>query len=336
VLAAAVAVPLSAAAASGSTKPFQDTILPSSKARFLTSGTVAFWGGATTASTGDRVTVRFSDSYPQDPAVAQRWADFLASLLHGSELQTAVLYLAPFREVQSFCGRGALACYNPGQNLIVAPGDNVAPDITAESVVMHEYGHHVAASRSDAPWEAVDYGTKRWSSYLQVCARSRDGQLFPGDESSNYRLNPGEAFAETYRVLNERRLGRVESTWDIVSEALYPDATALSLVEQDVTTPWTGNTSSSSTLALRKSARTRTVSLATPLDGSMRVTLRGVKNGRAALDLLGATGAPILHTVVSGATTRSLSTTVCGTRAYRARVTLQRGSGSFRLTVSKP
>jgi hypothetical protein len=337
VLAAAVAVPLSAAAASRTSTPFQDTILPATKARALTSESAAFWGGTTTAASGERVTVRFSDSYPQDPALAQRWADFLASLLHGSELESVVVYLAPLREVQSVCGRSALACYNPGQQLIVAPAERVAPDITAESVVMHEYGHHVAASRSDAPWEAVDYGTKRWSSYLQVCAKSRAGQLFPGAEDGmNYRLNPGEAFAETYRVLNERRLGVVESTWDVVSDSLYPDATALSLVEQDVTTPWVANAVSSSTVPLKSSARTRTVSLATPLDGALRVTLRGVKNGRATLALLGATGTPISRTVVSGATTRSLSTTVCGTRAYRARVTLQRGSGSFRLTVSKP
>jgi hypothetical protein len=303
----------------------------------LTSTTAAFWGGTTTASTGERVNIRFSDTYPQDPALQQRWANFLASLLHGPELETVVLYLAPIREVQSFCGRSALACYNPGQSLIVAPAENVAPDITADSVIMHEYGHHVAASRSDSPWEAIDYGTKRWSSYVQVCARSRAGQLFPGaEDGANYRLNPGEAFAETYRVLNERRLGLAESTWDVVSDGLYPDATALSLVEQDVTSPWTTNAVSSSTLALRNSARTRTVSLTTPLDGSLRVTLRGVKNGRVTLSLLNGSGTPISRTVVSGATARSLSTTVCGTRAYRARVTLQRGSGNFRLSISRP
>jgi hypothetical protein len=334
-LAAAVAVPLSAAAASGTTQ-VRDTILPSTKARTLTSASAAFWGGTVAASTGEEVTVRFSDSYPQDPSLAQRWANLLASLLHGSELQSLVLYLAPLREVQSVCGQSALACYSPGQSLIVASADRVAPDVTAESIVMHEYGHHVASSRSDAPWAAVDYGTKRWSSYLQVCAKSRAGQLFPGDESANYRLNPGEAFAEAYRVLNEHRLGLVEATWDVVSESLYPDPTALSLIEQDVTSPWTGNAVSSSTVVLRKGAGTRTVSVSTPLDGALRVTLRGVPNGRAALDLLGAAGTPISRVVVSGATTRSLSTTVCGARVYRARVTLQRGSGSFRLTVSKP
>jgi hypothetical protein len=337
VVAAAVALPLSAAAATVSpATAIRDTILPSSGVRFL-STTAAFWGGTVTASTGERVNIRLSDSYPQDPALQQKWADFLASLLHGSELSTVTVYLAPIREVQSICGRSALACYNPGQSLIVAPADNVTPDIGAESILMHEYGHHVASSRNDEPWAAVDYGTKRWSSYLQVCAKSRAGQLFPGaEDSQNYRLNPGEAFAETYRLLNERRLGVPESVWDVVSDSLYPDATALSLLEQDVTTPWTGNSASSSTVALNRRAKTRNVAVSTALDGSLRVTVRGVRNARVALDLFNSGGGRIARTVVSGATTRSLSTTVCGTRAYRARLTLQRGSGLFRLAVSKP
>ena len=31
----------------------------------------AYWGGATTASTGETVTIYVSDAYPQDPATAQ-------------------------------------------------------------------------------------------------------------------------------------------------------------------------------------------------------------------------------------------------------------------------
>jgi hypothetical protein len=297
---------------------------------------VAFWGGPTRASTGESVNVQFSDSYPQDPALAQHWADMLASLLHGPELKDVVLYLAPFQEVQRICGQGALACYSPQQFRIVASADQVSPDISAESVVMHEYGHHVAAASNDTPWIAVDYGPKRWSSYENVCAKTRAGQLFPGNEDSNYQLNPGEAWAETFRVLNERHLGLAESPWDIVSDSLRPDAEALTQAQQDVTTPWKANTSTTSGVKLTKRARTRTVSVQTPLDGNMQVSLRGVKNARVSLDLVSSTGARVLHTVVSGATTRTLKSVVCGTRAYAAKVTLQRGSGTFRLTISRP
>jgi hypothetical protein len=337
VLAAVVALPLSAAAAGAAqaTTGFRDTVLTSAGVERLTAAS-AFWGGTYTAPTGEHVTIRVSDSYPQDPALPQKWANFLASLLHGPELQEVTLYLAPLREVQASCGQGALACYSPGRNLIYAPADRVSPDISAESIVMHEYGHHLAASQSDAPWLAVDWGTKRWSTYEQVCAKTRSGQLFPGDEEANYQLNPGEAFAETYRVLNERRLGVAESTWDVVSDALYPDAAALSLLEQDITTPWRGNSSSSSSVKLTTRARTRTVTFATPLDGSLRLSVRGVRNASASVALLGAAGTGVGRTVVSGAVTRSLGATVCGTRSYAVRLTLQRGAGTFRLAISKP
>jgi hypothetical protein len=329
-------LPLSAAAASAAPAPFRDTILSPTASRQLSADAAAFWGGQTTASTGESVNVQFSDSYPQDPALAQHWADLIASLLHGPELQDVVLLLAPFREVQRFCGQGALACYSPQRFQIVASADQVDPEISAESVVMHEYGHHVAASSNDTPWLAIDYGTKRWSSYENVCARARSGQLFPGAEDSNYRLNPGEAFAETFRVLNEHRLGLPESPWDIVTDSLRPDDQALTLLTQDVTNPWKGNTSSTATVGLTNRARVRTVSVATPLDGNLQVSLRGVRNARVSFDLIGSNGARVSHTIVTGAVTRTLKTQVCGARAYSARVTLQRGSGSFRLAISKP
>src|SRR5918911_3588761 len=200
----------------------------------------AFWGGRYTTPSGEAVTVYVSDSYAQDPAIPQRWANFLSSLVHGSELGLVTAYLAPLDEVQTVCGADALACYSPRDSLLVAPGDAPTSDISAEAVVTHEYGHHVAAHRSDAPWAAVDYGTKRWASYWQVCRRTRAGELHPGAESiPDYELNPGEAFAESYRVLNQRRAGLMETAWDVVDQRFYPTAQALTLLEQDVTTPWT-------------------------------------------------------------------------------------------------
>src|SRR5205807_7245744 len=70
------------------------------------------WGGPYTASTGETVTVYASSSYPQDPALGQRWADFLAGLVHGSELSLLTVYLAPLAEVQSICGQQAIGCYS--------------------------------------------------------------------------------------------------------------------------------------------------------------------------------------------------------------------------------
>src|SRR5919204_5057140 len=58
-----------------------------------------FWGGTYTTSTNERVTIFSSRSYPVDDAANQRWAEFLASLLHGSELSQLTLYLAPPAQV---------------------------------------------------------------------------------------------------------------------------------------------------------------------------------------------------------------------------------------------
>src|SRR5919201_1875156 len=131
-----------------------------------------YWGGTYTAFTGETVVIHVSTTYPQDDARAQRWADFLAGLIHGSELSGLTAYLAPLDEVQQICGDQALACYSSRLQLLVSPGDDPAVDTSAEAVITHEYGHHVAANRANPPWSALTYGTKRWASYEQVCRRT--------------------------------------------------------------------------------------------------------------------------------------------------------------------
>ncbi len=137
------------------------------------------------------------------------------------------------------CGAGALGCYY--NNVIVALGQDIR-GVTAQSIVTHEYGHHIADHRLNDPWNAVEWGTKRWASYENVCSRAESGELVPGDEGRFYQLNPGELFAEDYRVLNERRAGLPESAWQVVDQRLYPDQQALDLLAQDVTSPWTAST----------------------------------------------------------------------------------------------
>jgi hypothetical protein len=339
--AAAAAAVLPAAAAGGTLESpvrgeialgaaFRDTVLAGPSLRRLQAAQT--WGGTYATAGGEQVAVRVSDSYPQDPALAQRWADYLAGLVHGTELSTVTLFLAPLAEVQAQCGRGAYACY--GRGLILAPGEDPDPQVSAEAVVAHEYGHHVAASRDNAPWDAVDWGTKRWASYVGVCALARTGSLFPGDEGQHYTLNPGEGFAEAYRVLNERRAGLAETPWLVVSRSLYPDETALSLLAQDVTAPWTAGTQRSFAAPITRKKRTRAYPVATPYDGTLALTVRAT-GARVALDLLDG-GRSVARTVVAAGSTRSLSSTVCGARTLRARVTLLRGSGRFRLVVSRP
>src|SRR5436305_4448470 len=196
-----------------------------------------FWGGTYTTSTNEQVTIYVSDSYPQDQAVGQRWANFVASLLHGSEISQVSIYLAPPAQVSQLCGgQDILGCY--GENQLIGPGED-QPGITAESVIAHEYGHHIAAHRSNPPWPAVDWGTKRWASYINVCRRTRAHALFPGAESSRiHKLHLSEAIAVNYLILYAHRLGLPITPWLVVDESLQPDARALQPVQQDVASPW--------------------------------------------------------------------------------------------------
>jgi hypothetical protein len=291
------------------------------------------WGGAYTTPTGERVTVYASAAYPQDPAIGQRWANFLATLVHGSELSSVTVFLAPSFQVDRFCGSDAVACYSSQDDLLIAPGDDPSSDLSAEAVVTHEYGHHVAAHRFNAPWDAVDYGTKRWASVMQVCAGARKGDFAPGAEDPvRYDVNPGEGFAESYRVLNERKAGRVETAWEIVARSLYPSDVALAALDQDVVSPWTAGTTTATSARFTRKLHTRNSTFATPLDGTLRVTVRPSAGTRVAVDVFAA-GTRVIH-ATGGAVNRT--TTVCGARTYRVRVHATKGNGSFTLAVAKP
>ncbi len=293
-----------------------------------------FWGGDYRTPSGETVTVYASNSYTVDPALGQRWADFLASLLHGSELSSVTVLLATPDQIKRICGGFAVACYDDRGGLLYAPGEDPNSDFSAEAVITHEYGHHVAAHRSNAPWLALHRGPKRWASSMQVCAKARANQLVPGAEDPiSYGINPGEGWAETYRVLNERRRGLPEPPWQIVSDSLYPDDAALTAAEQDVTTPLQTETTTTRTASLTPTTSAVTYTIATELDGTLRVALRPSAGLRLTLDVY-ASGTRVVHTVAARAIART--TTICGARSYRIRVTATRGTGSFRLTVAEP
>jgi hypothetical protein len=287
------------------------------------------WGGTypTGDSLGTFVQIQVADTYPVDEALPQAWATYLGSLVHGPELVRLTLNLMPFSGVQSVCGSGALACYDPRQETIyVSPEDQLnAPP--AKEIVTHEYGHHIANNQNDAPWPALDYGTKRWSSYENICAKAAGGTASPGDEGTHYFQNSGEAFAESYRVLNLQKLGLPDSGWNIIDQSFYPDATALTLLEQDVTTPWTGPTASK----LRGSFGSgvvRTFKVQTQLDGSFTARLAAPAKAKMRLALYNN------GTLVQRGTT--IRYEICGERALTLKVERISGRGAFTVNVSKP
>jgi hypothetical protein len=292
----------------------------------------AVWGGRYTASTGEAVTIYFSDSYAVDQARAQQWANFIASLVHGAELATVTTYIAPLAEVQQRCGERALACY--GRGVIVNPGADPDARTSAESILVHEYGHHIAASRSNPPWAAIAYGTKRWASYEQICAGEREGRYSPGAQDARYDLNPGEGFAEAYRVLNERTLGTGESAWEIVSRDFYPTSLALARLRQDVVDPWVAPRRSKLTRTLTHSAPRRVHRIATPHDGALRIGVAATGAGRVRVEIRDAAGMRITRYALSRSA-RMTDVTVCGGRTYTVRVTRLSATPKYALTVAK-
>lgn len=297
---------------------------------------VEWTGGSYVVSGGERVTVYISPAYGDDPTMGRRWADFLGSLVHGSELALLTAYVASIAEVEEICGgrQNVFGCYF-GQRLVTV-GDSSA-GVSPESVAAHEYGHHVAANRINAPWIALDWGTKRWASQTGICSRVQAGTVFPGDEGVNYSFNPGEAFAESYRVLIETKGSAVGYDWPIVDPSFRPDPRSLDAVREDVLHPWAG--SSTKTIAgkfLRRS-RTWTTRVATPLDGDLRIRVTvpgGGANDVALLSSDGRTGLAKSSWDSSGA--KSIEYRVCGVRSVRVRVIRGGRPARFSLRVTAP
>ena len=278
--------------------------------------------GVYTTSTGETVHISVSDQLVPNEAENQAWAEFLASLPHGKELSSVNLYIAPRSEERQLCGRDALACYYGEAQRIVFPAEDRTSPPSRQSILAHEYGHQIERNRLNSPWPGLVYGTKRWATYTHVCEDLRSGRM----SLNRYELSPSETFAESYRMLVEERLGLDASPWDIIDPSLQPDETALSLIEQDVTDPWSGNT----TLAV-KGTRTRPVRVSTPLDGKLTMTLRSSGTARWQLKLPGQPG----KKAAARGSARS-SMTVCGVRTVTAQVRKLSGRGSFQLAISRP
>jgi hypothetical protein len=303
--------------------------------RALRSSNVSWHGGAVTARTGEHLTVYVSDSYSPTVNDVQQWADFVAGLIHGSELSLLTAYIATPAEVVSACdGADALGCY--GSNSLIATGEAVDGE-SPQEVVRHEYGHHVAANRVNPPWQAIDWGTKRWATQVSVCPRSAAGSAFPGDEGSQYTLNPGEAFAETYRVLNDSQPG-IAVNWPLVDPSFLPSPAALQAVRDDVVRPWTVPTASVVHGRFRATGRSVwSMPLAEPLDGMLSVDLSFPTGTHYDVVLADSAGKRVLaQGSPSGRASEKLTFLICGARSARLRVTRHGRPGPFALHITRP
>ena len=347
-LVAGVVLAGSLLAAAGSTNASGQASHPRVFARSFDSGPVAaiprttisrslpaLRGGPITASTGEVVDVRVSDALPTT-VTPETWAEFMVGLVHGPEISRLTAYVVTYDEMQDVCGRNALGCYSAHQ--MVVPGEVTPDGTTPEEIIRHEYGHHVAFNRVNTPWVAVDWGPKYWASSANVCARVARKEAYPGDQGSNYPSNPGEAWAETYRLMDERKDGITTATWPIISPSFYPSDAALVAAERDVLQPWTASATTVYTHRFPKVARkVWWIRLATPLDGEMRIAATLPKGGEYDVALVGANRTTVLQRAqwVSQRVKR-LATTLCGTRAAFVRVTRSGSTGLARVSVTKP
>ena len=294
----------------------------------------AWRGGPVTASTGEVVQVFVSDALPAE--TPEKWAEFLATLTHGPELTQLRSNIASFEEVQDLCGSRALGCYSG--NEMVSLGEPAPDGTTAEEVVRHEYGHHVAWHRLNTPWRAVDWGPKHWASSAAICSRVTRREAFPGNEGSNYAQNPGEAWAEVYRLMDERKTGITTATWPIIASSFYPDEAGLLAAERDVLQPWTTNHKSVFRRSFAEGAKkVWWISLPTPLDGDLVVNATLPRAGLHELALVAANRSTVVRRAqwVSQRVKR-LTSAVCGQRALFVRVTPRGAAGRVTVTVSRP
>lgn len=299
----------------------------------LARAATTYRGGPITASSGETVDVRVSDALPLETATPERWAEFFVGLIHGSELSQLTTYVVTVEEMQDVCGDQALGCY--ARNQLVVPGET-AFDTSPEEIARHEYGHHIALHRSNAPWAAIDWGPKRWASVANICARVTRKEAYPGNEGLNYARNPGEAWAEVFRLTDERKAGITTATWPIIAPSFYPDAPALEAAELDVVQPWTAPRA---TLFARvfgkKTARVWWIPLSTPLDGDIRVSATVPGLGVVDVALVAADRRTIVRRAqwVSQRVKR-LDGSICGQRSLFVRVTETGLQGRIRVSVT--
>lgn len=291
-------------------------------------------GGRFTTPDGMQVSIYQSPSYPSNPQALQNWANFFDGLVHGPELAKVTVYLAPLQEMQQLCGLGADSCYDLASQRIVLLGEDAPDGVPVEDLAAHEYGHHVAVNRLNDLGNAGLWGPEYWASGEHVCQLTAQGAAYPGDEGSHYELNPGEAWAETYRVLN----GRDPNQWGIVSPSFYPDQKLLALARRDVLNPYRGPTSAD----FRGRFRSRGSSwshFSVPVQNDGKVVLDLRSAGSLDADLYvypSRTSRRVLLRSAHRGRREHYRGLVCGYRHLDVAVHRSRGSGSFRLRVTLP
>jgi hypothetical protein len=283
-------------------------------------------------------------SFAYDRAEVAPLVASIDALPHGPELAKLQLDVATPGEVRRRCGEETMSCYDPREDRMVIDGEDEELDgVSRASLIAHEYGHHIANNREGGGiWSAFEVGTPRWSTYEQVCERTREGRLFPGNEGTHYWENPGEAFAQTYATLVVP-----ETAWPY-TPLLQPDETALRKVREDVLNPvepkelqWRVGSPSrpgpsiADALPVERGSFARTVKA--PVDGRVAVRLEAEEGGTYRLSLLDASTGELLSRALPGSDGKtSLRYADCGHRQLQVKAEALGGAHPFKAEVLIP
>jgi hypothetical protein len=282
-----------------------------------------------TASADAQPVAVFRSSAP-DPAADQALVDFLGSLVHGRELGGLRVHVGAPTEINEICGGGrVVACYAVGSSRMYVP-DRAVAGAPVEYVLAHEYGHHIASWRSNAPWDADAWGPKYWASTMRVCTYVRKRQLFPGNQGAHYLDDPGEGFADSYAHLSQPHV-----PWQF-NALMAPTDAAFKAIRRDVLRPWTGPRTRTFHRRFGPGRRARSFQLRLRLDGNVQVALRGRPGLRAQVELRGRNFATA---ETLGAARRGFGVEWCRRQPMETvRVIVRRraGAGPFALRVSWP
>jgi hypothetical protein len=314
--------PVTAANSAPFTPPVRDVVLNGP----LGSGSVKARAAAAaprfSTKDGLAIPVQVSPAYKASATVIQSYVTYLGGLMHGDELRNLHVYIAPPKQITStFCGSGALACYEADNQTMYVPGAQQQSNPPLQFLIAHEYGHHIALNRWNAPWSAFDTGTKSWFTYEQVCARMAARKL-----GTNYWNDPSEGFAESY---GDSQYPGVSFPY---STLMLPDQGAYNAIRQDVLQPWLGphTVPFTGSLAAKRGA-TQSFQLPTPLDGTATFTLSPPSKADYRLTVTAGK-----QTLAKGAQGTTTIKTLCGVRSLTLQVTRVAGSGPFSLIANVP
>jgi hypothetical protein len=308
------------------------SLSPGLRARIIPSDA---YGGSYNTPDGTQVTVYMSSAYVPDDSVLQSVANLLDGFYHGAELADVTIYLAPEDEIHVDCqSTDADSCFDPSTDTIYLVGTPPSDGTPVEEIAAHEYGHAIAFGRLN-PWGAeqlaYNLGPEYWASYEGVCARTQDRTAFPGDEGAHYSENPGEAWADTNRLLN----GGSPSLWQF-DPSFFPNSTDFRLAKKDILNPWTGNTRYQTIGTFRPyQSASRNYTLTIPDDGP-HANIKLFAHGTLTAGFYLYSGGALIGKATGPSPNKAIRFSICGARHARVRVARKSGYGTFTLQANIP